>query len=484
MPACGLPRDTGFLVPRPVPPHGLADRLAVWLPVALTFATLLQTAVGFAVLRPLTLPLLALWLVAIAARMRATERIFAAAALGSCVPVVWLDPHWPQTLGTALDRATVFVALLTALGLLRDAARTSAAVRRCGAWLIAQSPSRRFLALALGGHGFGIALNMGAVTLLGTLVNRANTLQAAGGDAGIVAIREERMNVALLQGFFSMLVWSPMAISVAFSLAMVPGVSWFDMGPPAAAMAALFIAIGWAVDRVRWPPSKRRAPPRTEPIPPARQAAPMLFIIAGLVASVLTLKAVSGMGMVEAIAWVAALFALCWLWLQYAKLGFARATSIWGLRLRRHVAAYVPDMRGEQVVLGASSALGVTLAVLLKSLGVSALLDALALPGPVLALAIALFIIVGSQFGIVALITSAIAGGAVLGMQDSPLSALGLVLAIQVGWALSATLSPYSGGSMILGRILGRNPTIFARWNLPWAVVCLAAYGALLAAFS
>jgi len=49
---------------------------------------------------------------------------------------------------------------------------------------------------------------------------------------------------------------------------------------------------------------------------------------------------------------------------------------------------------------------------------------------------------------------------------------------------LSATLSPYSGGSMILGRILGRNPTIFARWNLPWAVVCLAAYGALLAAFS
>jgi hypothetical protein len=256
------------------------------------------------------------------------------------------------------------------------------------------------------------------------------------------------------------------------------------MGPPAAALAALFVAIGWAVDRVRWPPAKRRAPPRTEPAPPARHAAPMLAIVAGLVASVLALKALSGIGMVEAIAWVAALFALCWLWLQYARLGAGRATAAWAARLGRHVGAYVPDMRGEQVVLGAASALGVTLAVLLKSFGVSALLDSLALPGPVLALGIALFIIVGSQFGIVALITSAVAGAAVLGMQASPLSALGLVLAIQVGWALSATLSPYSGGSMILGRILGRNPAIFARWNLPWAAACLAAYGALLAAFS
>jgi hypothetical protein len=68
------------------------------------------------------------------------------------------------------------------------------------------------------------------------------------------------------------------------------------------------------------------------------------------------------------------------------------------------------------------------------------------------------------------------------GIDNAPVLVqhLGLVLAIQVGWALSATLSPYSGGSMILARILGRNPTVFRIWNQPWAAACLALYGALL----
>ena len=458
----------------------LRDGLAVWLPVALTLATLAQCAVGFAPLRGLALVLLVVWLAAVWPRMRTTERLFLAAALAGAVGVVWLDADWPSTLGTALDRGTTFVALMTALGLLRDAARTSRAVRRCGQWLIMQSPSRRFMAIALGGHGFGIALNMGAVTLLGTLINRANTLAAAGGDAGIVAIREERMNVALLQGFFAMLVWSPMAISVAFTLAMVPGVTWFEMGPPAMALAALFLAVAWIVDRLRWPPSKRRAPPRLGPVPPATAALPMLGIIVGLVASVLAAKAVAGIGMVEAIAWIACVFAIGWLAVQYVRRWPRVALPALVRRLRRHVRRYVPDARGEQIVLGSASSLGVTLTLLLKGLGVSALLDAAALPGPVLALAVVVFIIAGSQLGIVALVTSAVAGAAVLGMQASPLDALGLVLAIQVGWSLSATLSAYSGGSMILARILGRNPTVFRIWNLPWAAACLALYGALL----
>jgi hypothetical protein len=85
---------------------------------------------------------------------------------------------------------------------------------------------------------------------------------------------------------------------------------------------------------------------------------------------------------------------------------------------------------------------------------------------------------------LVALITSAIAGAAVLGMQASPLSALGLVLAIQVGWSLSATLSAYSGGSMLLARIIGRSPAMFRTWNLPWAAACFVLYGAVVFALA
>ncbi len=453
--------------------------LAIWLPVSLAATVLLQCIVGYAPLRPVVLVLTVVWLAAVFPAARATERMFLTAASASALAVVAIGADWRAILGTGLDRATMFVALLTSLGLLRDAARTSRAVRRAGIWLIRQSPSWRFLAIALGGHGFGIALNMGAVTLLGTLIKRSNTLAAAGGDAQVVAIREERMNVALLQGFFSMLVWSPMAISVAFTLSMIPTVTWFDIGPLALAIAILFLATGWAVDRIKWPPSRRRSIPQPGPRPPARDALPMLGIIVGLVSSVLGAKALFGLGMVEAISWFAGLFAFGWFYVQYARLGTGPAFAATGRRLRRHVDRFVPDTRGEQIVLGAASFLGVTLATLLQDLGVSAWLDAWQPHGAVLALAIVVFIVVGSQFGVVALVTSAIAGGAAMGMARMPMTPLDLVLTLQVGWCLSATLSAYSGGTMLMARIIDRDPSIFCRWNLPWVAVCFVLYAAI-----
>ncbi len=469
-----MARDSGIAMPK-----SLVLLLARWLPIALTVTVLVQTVVGFQVLRPVVLVLLVVWLAAVFPAMRATERGFLAAAAASAIVIVAVGADWRSLLGTGLDRATDFVALLVALGLLRDAARTSRAVRRAGNWLIRQSPTWRFLAIAVGGHGFGIALNMGAVTLLGTLIKRANTLEAAGGDAEVVAIREERMNVALLQGFFSMLVWSPMAISVAFTLSMIPSVTWFDIAPPALAIAVLFLATGWAVDRIKWPPTRRRSIPQPGPKPPVRDALPMLGIIVGLVSTVLGAKAMLSLGMLEAITWFAGMFALGWFVVQYARFGIDNALASTLGRLNRHVVRFVPDSRGEQIVLGAASFLGVTLATLLQNLGASALLDSWNPPGVLLALAIVLFIVVGSQFGVVALVTSAIAGGAVMGMAKMPLTPLELVLSLQVGWSISATLSAYSGGTMLMARIIDRDPSIFRRWNMPWAVVCFLLYAAI-----
>jgi hypothetical protein len=471
LPARAPSRESAFVRARPDP-----IPLAAWLPVALTFATLAQTVVGFAPLRPLTLALLVVWLAVVLRATRPTERAFLGAAAASAALLAATSPAWPTLLGTALDRTTTFVALLTSLGLLRDAARTSRAVRRCGNWLIRQSPTWRFAAIAAGGHGFGIALNMGAVTLLGTMIRRSNTLAAAGGDAEIVRIREERMNVALLQGFFSMLAWSPMAISIAYTLSMIPQVRWFDIGPTAAALSLAFLATGWAVDRIKWPPSRRRSIPQPGPRPPARHALPMLGIIVGLVAVVLGAKAALGLGMVEAIAWFAGLFAALWLVAQNLRLGPAAAVAGAARRLRRHAARHVTETRGEQIVMGAAAFLGVTLAALLTDMGASRWLDALSPPGAPLALAIVLFVIVGAQFGVVAFVTSAVAGGAVMGMATLPMTPFDLVIALQVGWALSSTLSAWSGGTMLLARILGRDPSVFRAWNLPWAAACFALY--------
>jgi hypothetical protein len=446
------------------------------LPVPLLFLVLASPILGADAVRPWAGLALAGWLAVAFAATRTVERVFLAAAAASAAIVALALPGAGATLALALDRALVFVAIMHALGLLRDAARSSRAVRDCGAWLIAQPPAWRFAAIAGGGHAFGIALNMGAVTLLGTLVNRANTLDAAGGDARVVAIRRERMNVALLQGFFIMLVWSPMAISIAFTLAMIPGLTWFDIAPPALAFTVVFLAMAWAIDRLKWPPNRRLSPAISRASPPVRQALPMGGLILALVALTLGLKSLFAYPMLEAIATVAFAFALPWLYAQYRR----RTTDAGAATLRRaraHLRRRLPEARPEAIVLAAASFLGVTLGALARQAGLSDLLDALAPPAWLLAIGVAAFVIGGSQLGIVALVTSGIAGGAVLGMANSPLAPLGLALSLQIGWAISSVLSAYSGGTMLLSRIVGVSPSVFRRWNLPWAASCFALFG-------
>lgn len=421
---------------------------------------------------------LLIWLAGVLPRTGRSERGFLTAVAASvvCLSVVAAQPG--AILIEAADRGAQFVGMMVALGLLRDAARNSSIVRDCGIWLIAQKPAWRFLAIAAGGHGFGVALNMGAILLLGTLIKRSNTLEAAGGDARVVAIREERMNVALIQGFFSMMLWSPMAISVAFSLALVPGVTWFDIGPPALGLTALFFALAWLLDRIKFPPGRSLAPPRAQASPPVTMALPMAGLILGLVGLVLSVKAYLHYGMIDAITAVAALFGLGWLYAGYHG-RTPRPLTATIQHLRRHAVEVVPEMRPETIVLASASFLGVALAFLTRQWGVSGLLDILNAPAWALSVGIVLFIVAGGQIGVVAMVTSAIAGGAVLGMSASPLAPVALVLTLQVGWTLSAVLSAYSGGTMLLARIAEVSPAVTRRWNLPWAAVCFGVYAAL-----
>lgn len=98
--------------------------LASWLPVALTAVVLLQSVVGHAALRPAAMVLTLVWLAVVYPATRATERAFVAAVLASTAAVVAMGADWRALLGTGLDRATTFVALLASLGLLRDVRAT------------------------------------------------------------------------------------------------------------------------------------------------------------------------------------------------------------------------------------------------------------------------------------------------------------------------------------------------------------------------
>lgn len=474
--------NLGAVVPNTILPHptGKSNRalLRAWASALLVGAavclTLVAAFAGLGALKPLAAASMLLWVLLNLTLTTLTERIFLGIATAAAIGVVVFIAEPGRVLLQALDRANLLFAFVISLNFLRDAAQSSVAVRRAGHFLIAQSPPRRYAALTLGAHVFGIVLNLGAVNMLGALVRRSNTLAAAGGDPRIVKIRAQRMTTALVRGFCAMLMWSPMGISVALTLSLVPTLTWFDIGPPAAAGAIAFMAIGWVIDRLDWPPALRRAPPRLAPPPPARDVLPMLGITVILVAGVLATKLVLGSSLLIAVMTAVPLMALVWIGLQYRRGGVRLMAAAVGRRLRRHVMGHLAQARPEAVVMLSAAFMGVALAALLDVGEAMKWLAAQGASPAWLAITVFAAIVLAAQLSISPIVAATIMGLAVAHLDPPVLPPLALALALQMGWSLAAVTSPYSGGMLLLARVVGERPLMIQLWNLKYAAVCSA----------
>ncbi len=436
--------------------------------------TLLAEAAGLNEVRPLVRVSVLLWLLVNLQRMRGVELIFIAAAAGIALPIPVLAAEPFAVLGVSLDRAGLFLTFIATLNLLRDAARSSTAVRRGGLYLIAQSPPRRYAALTLGSHLFTIVLNMGSLTLLGAMVIRSNTLAAAGGDPAVVAIRERRMVTALIRGFAATVMWTPTGISVGYILSLVPTVSWFDLVPPAVALAFAWMAIGWIIDRLQWPPSARRAALQPPPPVSPRELLPMLGVTTLILLSVLAAKFLFDLGLLVAVLSTVPFVAVVWLVIQHWRFGAAAAAAVTRRRLRRHVIGLLPQTRPESAVLGSAAFMGVGFSAMVEAGGVSTWLSSAQLPGAAIAIGAFLIILLLAQIAVTPLITATIVGTTVMQMTPLPIPPLALALALQAAWSLSSCLSPYTGGTLTLARMFGKDASIVQRWNATYGIACAA----------
>lgn len=451
--------------------HAQADGSAA-LVILVGMTQLLAEAGGLDALRPVARASVLLWLALNLRRMQRLEWIFLAAATAAALLVAAVAPDPVTTLLKGLDQAGLFLTFVATLNLLRDAAHSSVAVRRGGRYLIAQSPPRRYVALTLGGHLFAIALNMGALNLLGAMVRKSNTMAAAGGDPVIVAIRERRMIGALSRGFAATLLWTPMGVSVAYTLSFVPGVTWFDLAPPTLLLACSWLVIGWIVDRLAWPPSLRRAAlPPPVPVSP-RELVPVIAVTSLLLLGVIATKLVMRSSLLVAVMSTVPFMATLWIALQYRRAGPRRALAAAGRRLIRHLRGHLPQVRPEAVVLACGSFVGVAMGTLAASSGFERALAGLALPPALLVTGVFFLIFLPAQVGITPLVTTAVVGTALGQMSTSMVPPLALALSMQSAWSLSSCTSPFSGGALLLARIIGKSPFILQHWNASFAAAC------------
>ncbi len=129
------------------------------------------------------------------------------ALLLSVINMIW-NSAWQETLLSGFSTAAFIVVFFAALTTLKFAAETSPSIQNCGRFLAQQPPGRRYAALTVGGQLFGLLLNYGSISLLGSMTMVNASLER---NEEIRNHRIRRMLLAIQRGFISTLPWSPLS---------------------------------------------------------------------------------------------------------------------------------------------------------------------------------------------------------------------------------------------------------------------------------
>lgn len=410
------------------------------------------------------------------------RRMLAACATIAAATLIW-RPDAVAVLGRALAEAAFVVGLFTSLGMLRDVAETSALVRACGETMVRQPPGRRYAVLSLGSHVIALALNFGVLPLLGVMITRGNTLDAAAGDPAVQAIRKRRMMTAILRGFALMTVWSPLSVSFVVTQSAMHGLPWGQLLAVQIPLALMLMLLGWLLDRKTVPAASRRpsGPPiETDWTPILRLCLLIAIIVIGAVAAaeLLSTRMVTGAMLVVPAA------ALVWQMAQAKGSGLAGMAESCG-GFGRRLFHSLPNLRYEVAIMGGAMFFGSVAGTFLSPQDATAVIARLDIPPILLTIVLVWLVMLLAQIGISQIISVTLLGGALGGMSDAGVVPLVAASGLMGAWALSACSTTVGAAVMTVARMSEVSIATVARdWNARFVLMGAALLGLWMLALS
>jgi len=398
---------------------------------------------------------LAVYLLLEAWSVKGTGRWVMLAAALSALAALAFHPQPTRLLLEGGIQAAAIIGLFTALGFLREAAETSTLIQRCGELMVRQPPGRRYAVLSLGSHLISLVLNFGVLSLLGTMVAKGNTAEAAGGDQRVVAIRSQRMLSAILRGFSTMTVWSPLSVSFAVVQNVVHGLAWWPFLGLQAVLTALLMGLGWAMDRAAFPRVPRSAQ-ATDWTPLLRLSALVGAVVAASVvaAELLSVRLVVGAMVVVPPA------GMMWLWAQHRDIRPALR------HLASRLTISMPGFREEVAMLGGAMFLGTVVAAFVPPDETARLVAMAHLPPALLLVLMSWSVMALAQVGLSQIVTVTLLGSALADLAPLGLPPLAVASGLMGAWALSACATPVGAAVLTIARMGGVEIKVVARqWN-------------------
>ncbi len=359
----------------------------------------------------------------------------------------------PGLLEVAAGNMTRLAGLILSVMLLSSVLAGSRDLQRISTSLFSGKPGTRYASLAFGTALVSVPLNFGSVAVVGSLISER--IRHSGDSA---ATRNSTR--AVLRGFGVSPIWSPLSISVALTLTLLPtlgGAQLISLSLPFA-MLVLLAGFLW-----REPESQLA----TGSADSAGAAAWLRFggIILGICIGV-------------------------FLFSHVYQLSYARSVTLsclaaviigWALSLFAGNTPRPPTMANvsnELAIVGGSAFIGsVISAVVLGQVD-----GDMGLPGwawPILAALVPWSFFLAGLAGANPILTGTLIGG-ILGPAWPPGAVLGLGFAIVTGWGITAFGTPFAANALIMERLTGyRARDASLRWSLALSLIALSAASAV-----
>lgn len=444
----------------------VVDRLCGPMLIGITCLVIFHEWHVAAWLAPVKPVLVVLVVILLAAQVRMSRKAFVAVALGLTLALAASAADWHRPVLDGLRSAAFIAAFFSALSTLRNVAQTSPAVQAAGRFLSGQRPGRRYAALTVGGQGFALLLNYGAIQLLGAL---ALTNAGSEPDPEVRGHRIRRMLLAIQRGFVSTLPWSPLSFAMAISISLVPGTSWAQAMVPGLVSSALLAGIGWGLDAA-FKPRLRVPPQRQTPDGSWALMLPLVTLLGVLVVSVIGLSAITDVRIVGLVVVIVPVIAIIWLTIQHWAHAPVRSVARW---VGVYVMQELPGYREELTLLMMAGYIGTVGSALLGPLMQRAGLDLSVLPPWVILVAFVWLIPLAGQAGMNPILAVTLIAPLIPGADSLGVTPTAIVVALAAGWALSGASSPFTATTLLIGSFAGISALrVGWVWNGVYTILC------------
>lgn len=396
-------------------------------------------------------------------------RLLIGLAVLSCILIFWTETPL-LTLENALSRGAFFGAFLAALAFIRLAAQRSLIVQKCGQLVVNQPPSRRYGIITMASYFFANVLNFGVLHLLGMMIVKGNTLEAAGGRQHVQDLRRKRMSLAILRGFALLPLASPFSIALTLMLANMPQLQWVPLMLMGGCAAIILFIIGWVMDYFQNPLPATVRVNFKETSSSWKGAYPFLGIIVGVFLISVSVENIAEVSLSVAILSVFPIAGIVWYFSEHFYLHKTYAFKQVALDLP----LVLNDLRSEVAIIGSACFFGVVMTEFIPKEMVISLLDTLALSEVGLAIFLCLLVALISHFGISPFISATFLASSLAPLLIGQYSPEMLALGIMSGWSLATSGSPVSISTLIVSAISNQPAqTIAYRWNAAYTLISL-----------